>query len=115
MRSLFPSVIPVFMTIFGLSLGVMTPDTAAAGVHIRLTPPKVVLVPKPKPRPPVVVTVRPPAPAPHHVWIDGRFDKRHGAWVWVPGHWVEPVPKPKPRVTVVHSSPVRTHRVTVRR
>jgi hypothetical protein len=26
-------------------------------------------------------------PHPHAVWVDGRWEHRHGGWVWVEGRW----------------------------
>jgi len=54
-------------------------------------------------RPNVPVYERPVAPSPRHVWIDGEWGWRGGAyvytngywaeprrgWIWIPGHWKE--------------------------
>jgi hypothetical protein len=46
------------------------------------------------PPPPRVVGVVGVAPGPGYVWIDGFYDLRGSAWVWVPGTWRRP---PYPR------------------
>jgi hypothetical protein len=33
------------------------------------------------------------APGPGYVWIDGFYDLRGTAWVWMPGYWARP-PRP---------------------
>lgn len=42
------------------------------------------------PPPPVVVVTRPPPPSGLHIWIDGYYVVRSGAWVWTEGHWARP-------------------------
>ncbi len=42
------------------------------------------------PPPPVVIVTRPAPPSGLHIWIDGRYVVRSGAWVWVGGHWARP-------------------------
>jgi len=42
------------------------------------------------PPPPVVVVTRPPPPPGLHIWIEGQYVVRSGAWVWVEGHWAQP-------------------------
>lgn len=42
------------------------------------------------PPPPVVVVTRPPPPSGLHIWIDGHYVVRSGAWIWVGGYWARP-------------------------
>jgi hypothetical protein len=43
-----------------------------------------------RPVPPVYA--RPMAPSPRHIWIDGDWAWRGGAYVYTNGYWVEPRP-----------------------
>jgi hypothetical protein len=36
------------------------------------------------------VVVRPAAPSAAHVWVDGEYVVRGGAYVWQPGYWSLP-------------------------
>ena len=38
------------------------------------------------------VVVRPPAPSPRHVWVEGEWTWRDGAYVRQPGYWIIPEP-----------------------
>lgn len=42
-----------------------------------------------RPAAPVVVA-RPVAPSPRHVWIEGEYEWRSGAYVYRPGYWSVP-------------------------
>jgi hypothetical protein len=37
-----------------------------------------------------VVEVRPGQPTPRHLWREGEWEWRGGAYVWVPGQWIVP-------------------------
>lgn len=44
----------------------------------------------PPPPPETVIITRPPRPTGFHIWIEGHYVVRSGAWVWVHGHWERP-------------------------
>ncbi|HET8576057.1 MAG TPA: hypothetical protein VFO18_03080 [Methylomirabilota bacterium] len=46
-----------------------------------------VVVRTPPPAPPPRVEVVPVQPVPGHVWVQGHWAWRNGAYAWVPGHW----------------------------
>ena len=59
-----------------------------------------------RPVAPVVRGGRPMAPSPRHVWIDGEWAWRGGAYTWVNGYWM----MPRPSMVWVAGHWRRTHR-----
>ncbi len=63
------------MLAFALTAGFATVTQAQVYVTVRPVDP---------------VIVRPAAPSPRHIWVEGEYVTRGGAYVWQPGYWALP-------------------------